>query len=177
VLLGALPWGTAMHAAEPPAPHEFLQRLCDDFGGRMTGTAANMAALARLEDQLRGLGFSPERQPFQMPGWERGDDRVDLISPLQRPLRVAALSYTQRHAAFEATVVDVGNGRPEDYPAGDLAGRVGLLAAGTPLQAREIVAAASARQLRGILFVNREAGGQLLARTGSFSGDPLPLPI
>jgi Iap family predicted aminopeptidase len=177
VLLGALPWGTAMRAAEPPAPHVFLQQLCDDFGGRMTGTAANMAALARLEDQLRGLGFSPERQAFQMPGWERGEDRVELVSPLLRPLRVAALSYTQPHAAFEATVVDIGNGRPEDYPAGDLAGRVGLLAAGTPLQAREIVAAASARQLRGILFVNREAGGQLLARTGSFSGDPLPLPI
>jgi Iap family predicted aminopeptidase len=52
-----------------------------------------------------------------------------------------------------------------------------LLASGTPLQISEIVPAAVARQLRGILFVNREGGGQLLARTGSFSGEPLPLPV
>src|SRR5688572_299748 len=49
-------------ATEPPTPHQFLQRLCDDFGGRMTGTAANLAGLARLETELRTLGYSPERQ-------------------------------------------------------------------------------------------------------------------
>lgn len=47
---------------------------------------------------------------FQMPGWERGDDRVELLSPLKRRLRVAALSYTQVHSAFDASVADIGNG-------------------------------------------------------------------
>jgi Iap family predicted aminopeptidase len=74
-------------------------------------------------------------------------------------------------------VVDLGNGRPADYPSGDVRGRVGLLASGTPLSAGEIAAGAAARGLRAVLFINREGGGQLLARTGSFSGTPLPLPI
>ena len=112
-----------------------------------------------------------------MPGWVRGEDRVEMIAPLTRRLRVASLSYTQPHRAFAAVVVDVGNGRPDDYPREEVAGSIGLLAAGSPLQASEIIAAARARGLRGVLFVNREGGGQLLARTGSFNGDPLPLPI
>jgi Iap family predicted aminopeptidase len=167
----------AMMGAEPKTPHTFLQQLCDDFGGRMTGTAANSGAMDRLADELRSLGFQPEKRAFSMPGWERGDDRVELIAPLARRLRVASLSYTQPHPAFDAAVVDIGNGRVEDYPKQDVNGSIGLLASGTSLQAREIIAAASARKLRGVLFVDREGGGQLLARTGSFSGEPLPLPI
>jgi hypothetical protein len=174
--LGILVAGSAL-GAEPPTPHAVLERLCDDFGGRLTGSAANMAALDRLAEELRALGYAPEKRPFTMPGWERGEDRVELVAPFARRLRVAALSYTQPHAAFAAEVVDIGNGRPADYPAADVSGRIGLLASGTPLQTREIVTGAVARKLRGVLFVNREAGGQLLARTGSFLGEPLPLPV
>jgi Iap family predicted aminopeptidase len=164
-------------AQAAPTPHAFLERLCDDFGGRLTGSAANAAAMDRLADELRALGYAPEKVPFRMPGWERGADRVDLLAPLSRPLRVAALGYSQPHPAFEAEVVDVGNGRPEDFPQSDVRGRVGLLASGSPLQAQEIVTAATDRGLRGVLFVNREGGGQLLARTGGMTGSPLSVPI
>jgi Iap family predicted aminopeptidase len=158
-------------------PHAFLEQLCDDFGGRLTGSPANAAALDRLAETLRNLGLKPEKVPFTMPGWERGADRVDLLAPLARPLRVAALSYTQPHPALEATCVDLGNGGPADYPAEGVAGRVGVLSSASPLQTREFVATAAARKLAAILFVDREAGGQLLARTGSFLGEPLPLPV
>jgi hypothetical protein len=161
---------------EPLAPHAFLERLCDDFGGRLTGSANNTAALARLIDTLRALGLEPETAPFGMPGWQRGADRVDLVAPLARPLRVAALSYTQPHAAFEAACVNIGNGADKEYPA-NAADHIGVLSSGTPLQTREIVEVAAAHRLKGILFVDREGGGQLLARTGSFLGQPLPLPV
>ena len=164
-------------AGEPLAPHALLQRLCDDFGGRLTGSAGNVGAMDRLAAELRTLGLAPESQRFSMPGWERGEDRADLIAPWPRRLRVAALGYAQAHAAFDAEVVDLGNGRAEDLTASDVTGRIGLLASGSPLQATEIVALATARGLRGVLFVNREAGGQLLARSGSFQGQPLPVPI
>lgn len=166
-------------AEEPLAPHALLQRLCDDFGGRVTGSRANAGALDRLAAELRALGYAPEKQAFSMPGWERGDDRVELLAPFPRRLRVAALGYTQPHPAFDAAVIAIGNGRLEDYPkdAAVARGRVGLLASGSPLQTREIVAAAQERGLRGILFVNREGGGQLLGRSGSFVGTPLPIPV
>jgi Iap family predicted aminopeptidase len=126
---------------------------------------------------LRALGYAPEKVPFSAPGWQRGEDRVELVAPFARTLRVASLSFTQPHSAFEAEVVDIGNGRPGDYPKGEVNGRIGLLASGTPLPTVEVAAGAVVRGLRGILFVNREGGGQLLARTGSFAGQPLALPI
>jgi Iap family predicted aminopeptidase len=156
--------------------HARLGRLCDDFGGRLTGSAANRGALEQLAADLRGLGLQPEFVPFTMPGWERGADRVELLAPLARPLRVAALAYTQPHAPFEAGVAAIGAGRAEDYPA-DVRGRVVLLDSTSALTAREFSRLAAERGARGILFINREDGGQLLARTGSFIGEPLPLPV
>jgi Iap family predicted aminopeptidase len=164
-------------SAALPTPHEFLERLCDDFGPRLTGSTANARAMDRLADELRTLGLAPKKMPFTMPGWERGADRVELVAPLNRALRVAALGYAQAHPEFEAAVVDIGNGGIAEYPSSEVTGAVGLLAANTPLATREIVANALARHLRGVLFIDREGGGQLLARTGSFAGEPLPLPV
>jgi Iap family predicted aminopeptidase len=158
------------------AAHAMLTRLCDDFGGRLTGSAANRGALEQLAAELRALGLQPENVPFSMPGWERGADRVDLIAPLARPLRVAALSYTQAHEAFEADVADIGAGQPADYPA-DVRGKIVLLSSSSVLTAREFSRIAAMRGAKGILFINREGGGQLLARTGSFIGEALPLPV
>jgi len=169
--------GSVALGAEPLSAHAFLEKLCDDFGGRMTGSAANAGAMERLAEELGRAGVRAERMPFAMPGWERGEDRVDLVAPLGRRLRVAALGYTQAHDAFEAVVVSLRNGRPAEIEGKEMRGRVGVLESTTALQTSEIVALAVAHGLRAVLFINREGGGQLLARTGSFSGAPLPVPI
>lgn len=156
--------------------HTMLTQLCDDFGGRLTGSAANEGAMNQLAEKLRSLGLEPEFARFTMPGWERGVDHVELIEPLARPLRVAALSYTQPHAAFEAEVVSIGAGAAKDYPA-DVNGKILLLDPSTSLMTREYSQMADERGAKGILFINREGGGQLLARTGSFIGESLPLPV
>ena len=171
-----------LRAAEPDwsasarEAHAMLTRLCDDFGGRLTGSPANRGALEQLARELRALGYEPEFDVFRFPGWERGADRVEVLAPFARPLRVAALSYTQPHPAFEADAVDLGGFEPS-RPLGDLAGKVGVLSPGTALATREFVALAVERGLKALLLVNREGGGQLLARTGSFVGEPLPLPV
>ena len=166
-----------LHAAEPATPHNFLTRLCDDFGPRMTGSAGNVAAMDRLAEELRALGYAPTKVAFKTPGWERGDDRVEVLAPFARRLRVAALSFTEPHAAFDADVVDLGNAKEADLDKLETRGRIGVLSPTTALQTSELVAMAVTRGLRAVLFVNREGGGQLLARTGSFAGTPLPLPI
>jgi len=158
------------------AAHAMLTRLCDDFGGRLTGSAANRGAMDQLAAELRSLGLQPEIVPFTMPGWERGADKLELVAPLARPLRAVALAYTQPHVAFEADVVDIRAGRPADYPA-DVRGRIVLLDPSTALTAREFTSLAAERGAKGILFINREGGGQLLARTGSFVGEALPIPV
>lgn len=159
--------------------YDLLGRLCDDFGGRLTGSPANQGAMDVLVKELRALGLKPELQKFSMPGWVRGDDEVTLLSPLPSPrrLRVAALSYTQPHAPFEAEVVDIGQGRDEDFAKIDVRGKIGLLASNTSVPRGLYEKAAVERGMRGILFINREAGGQLLARTGGFTGEPLKIPV
>ena len=180
-LILSLSLAGAVMAARPfddssRAAHAMLTRLCDDFGGRLTGSAANRGAMDQLAAELRALGLQPEIVPFTMPGWERGADKVALVAPLARPLRAVALAYTQPHAAFEADVVDIRAGRPADYHA-DVRGRIVLLDSTTALTAREFSTLAAGRGAKGILFINREGGGQLLARTGSFVGEALPVPV
>lgn len=157
--------------------HEILVRLCDDIGGRLTGSPADRAAIARLEAELRARGLTPRIEPFRMPGWERGRDEVAMVAPVARVLRVAALAYSEPHARLEGDVVDLREGKAADYPADLARGTIGLYGPGTPLQTGEIVALARERGVAALLLVNREGGGQLLARTGSFVGAPLPLPV
>lgn len=176
LLLASVAWASGTFEDSSRAAHAMLTRLCDDFGGRLTGSAANRGALEQLAAELRALGLEPTIDRFKMPGWERRADRVDLLEPIARPLRVAALSYTQPHRAFEADVVDIGAGAASDY-SGNVHGKVLLLGASSALGMREASRLAAERGAKGILFTNREGGGQLLARTGSFIGEALPLPI
>jgi Iap family predicted aminopeptidase len=164
-------------AASGRVAHAKLTQLCDRFGGRLTGSPADRAAMTWLADELRALGLEPRLDEFQMPGWERGADRVDLLVPYVRPLRVAALSYSDAHPAFEADVVDLGDFKAGALPTEKLRGRVGVLSPSTLLTMRQVAAVAKDAGLRAVLFINREGGGQLLARTGSFTGETLPLPI
>jgi len=160
------------------AGHEFLTRLCDDFGGRLTGSANNRGALERTLAELKALGVAVRLEPFKMPGWVRGEDEAVMLAPVVRKLRVASLSYTQLHERFEADVVDIHDGREADFAGlGDVAGKIGLLAPNTTLSRGEYETAAVQHGLRGILFINRVAGGQLLCRTGSFTGVPLRIPV
>jgi Iap family predicted aminopeptidase len=158
------------------AAHQMLTHLCDDFGGRLTGSSANEGAMASLSGQLRALGLQPVEEPFAMPGWERGSDEVWMTEPVSRQLRIAALGYTQPCAPFEADVVDVGNGTAAHYPP-QARGRVALLDPSSILATRDVARIAMEKGVRAVLYVDREGGGQLLARTGSFIGEALPLPI
>lgn len=176
ICLAAGPARAEDAASAGQAAHAMLTRLCDDFGGRLTGSAQNAAALEALAAELRGLGYAPQFDAFEFPGWRRGEDRVELLAPFPRRLRVAALAYSLTTPAFEADVTDLGGLEPE-RALGGTAGKVGLLSPSTLLTARQIGQRAAELGLRAVLFINREAGGQLLARTGSFIGETLPVPV
>ena len=155
---------------------EFLTQLCDDFGGRLTGSVNNRGAMERTVAELKALGVEAHLEPFTMPGWIRGEDEAEMVTPVRRKLRAAALSYTQPHERFEAEVVDIHDGREEDLAGIDARGKIGLLAPTTARATRQLEETAVRHGLRGILFVDRVAGGELLARTGSFNGVPVSLP-
>ncbi len=160
------------------AGHDYLTRLCDDFGGRLTGTPENWAAMERTIEELKALGIEARLEKFKMPGWVRGDDEVTLLAPVARRIRAAALSYTNPHAPFEAEVVDIGDGREEDIAKLTApAGKIGLLSPNTSVPRGQYEKAAVKAGMKAILWINRVNGGQLLARTGSFQGEPLQIPM
>ncbi len=159
------------------APVNMLRDLCDDHGGRLSGSSAAEAAMQDLEAALRELGYTPEREWFEMPGWERGEDSVRMIEPVERELRVAGLGYLEPSHAVVGRVVDLGDGGEAAFDrkfSRDAIGLFGPSASGRP---NAVADRAKAAGLAGLLFINRVGGGQLLARTGGFHGEPLPLPV
>ncbi len=160
-----------------PAPREMLQKLTDDFGGRLTGSSNSVGARRRLIEELESLGLQPQIERFEMPGWERGPDEVVMVSPFSRPLRIAALAYTQPCPRFAGEVVFLGSGAAENYPTTSVEGMIGLVDSSARLRGDRLIEIAAEHGLRAILYTNRVAGGQLLARTSSFQGDVLPIPF
>lgn len=158
-------------------PVTFLEHLCDDHGGRLSGSAANEAALADLEDELRALGLEPVRETFPMPGWVRKEDTLTMLAPVRREMRALGLSYVQPTGPLNGPVVDLGAGAPEDFERDFPAGAIGLFGPSSRGRAGDVAKRAMEHDFAGLMFINRVNGGQLLARTGGFQGEPLPLPI
>lgn len=165
-------------ALKDSAAYDYLGRLCDDFGGRLTGSPYNWAAMERTIEELKALGVEARLEKFKMPVMVRSeDDAVTMLTPIERKLRVAALSYNVPNHTFEAEVVDIGQGRDEDLKDRDVKGKIGLLDANTSVPRGMYEAAAVKYGMKGVLFTNRVDGGQLLARTGGFMGEPLKIPV
>ncbi len=156
---------------------KFLEHLCDDHGGRLSGSAANVAAMADLEAELRALGLEPTRETFPMPGWVRQEDTLTMLAPVHREMRALGLSYLDPTGPLSGPVVDLGAGAPEDFEQEIPAGAIGLFGPSSRGRAGDVGQRAFEHGMAGLMFINRVDGGQLLARTGGFHGEPLPLPI
>ena len=150
-----------------------LKELSDRFGPRMAGTPGHAAAMDWLERELEAMGVATRRERFRYPGWRRGEDRAEVVAPFQRPLRAAAMGYSTPAEPFEA---DVAVYEPDAAQDG-YRGRVLVVPAHVRLSSEERDALVERHGVRGFLTTNRVDGGQLLARTGSFDGDPAPVPL
>jgi Iap family predicted aminopeptidase len=164
------------------ASHEgyrVLQRICDEAGGRLAGSEANDRALGILEEELARYGLASRRESFSMPGWVRGDDVVEVISPAPRKLRAAALGYVHHHPPIESRLVWGGAGTEKE-----LAGAAGAiilvnsesLRDEEPPMRYEVIDNAARAGAKGVLFVNDKPGGLVLTGVGNFQGNPCPVP-
>lgn len=177
-VLGAVtPEEVASRVAVDDATVTFLEHLCDDHGGRLTGAPANEAAMRDLEAALRDLGLEPVRETFPMRGWVRAEDTLTMNGPVAREMRAIGLGYIEPEGPIRGPVVDLGAGAAEDFDRELPAGGVGLFGPSAKGRANEVAARAVDSGLSALMFINRVGGGQLLARTGGFHGEPLPLPI
>lgn len=73
----------------------YLKVLSDQFGGRLTGSAAYNNAAGWAAAQFRAMGLNVKMETFTIPhGWERGQARAQMLAPLKRPLTLQPLGWT-----------------------------------------------------------------------------------
>ncbi len=157
------------------------RRLTDEAGGRLTGTEENRRGLEILAGELQSAGISVRGESFNFPGWIRGEDQVTIISPFRRPLRVAALGYTDSIPSFSAGVVYAGQGSAEEFASVPSKNAIALVSQKTPPGAEpllrgEIIEIAARNGALAVLFANDKPGGLLLCGVANFQGKPASVP-
>ena len=85
-----------------------LAELSDDIGARLSGSPALARAVAWGERVLREDGHENVRsEPVLVPHWVRGDERLELVAPVRRPLLMLGLGGSVGTPGVEAPVTVV----------------------------------------------------------------------
>jgi carboxypeptidase Q len=92
-----------------------LRELCDEVGGRPTGSPAEKRAEEWAARKLREAGVAVATESYTVPiYWRSRSATAAAISPAAFPLRIAAAPFTaSTPGAIEGTLVDFGDGGPD----------------------------------------------------------------
>lgn len=72
--------------------YDLVRDLTTQIGPRMAGTAAEAKARGWAVARLKAMGFANVRiEPFDLPVWERGEERAEVVAPYPHKLAVTAL--------------------------------------------------------------------------------------
>ena len=94
---------------------EDLQELCDGIGGRVTGSAANKAAVDWALKKFREAGLSARKQAFQMPVlWLEKATTAKIKGSAQFIPNVVA-KYQSPPGEYKGALVYVGPGKEADF--------------------------------------------------------------
>jgi carboxypeptidase Q len=68
-----------------------VEGLTTEIGPRLAGSRAEMNARNWAVVRLKALGFKNVRiEPFEIPGWERGEERGEILAPYPQKLALTA---------------------------------------------------------------------------------------
>ncbi len=85
----------AVSERDPDAGWRRLETLVDDYGARITGSAALEGAIAWAADEMRRIGLAAVRlEPAPVRHWVRGDERARIVAPVDRPMVLLGLGGT-----------------------------------------------------------------------------------
>ncbi|MBU1718418.1 MAG: M28 family peptidase [Bacteroidetes bacterium] len=161
--------------------YEVLQKICDQAGGRPMGSAANEKAMGILIDELKAIGMSPEKETFTATCWERGDDFVEMTSPVLHRLKANALGYCNPAGPFEADVVSAGAGTEEDFAKVNVKDKVVLIYKEKLWDSKapnnmEILSRVKKGGGKAVLLYMNNPGQLAIAKTVNYQGDPEAMP-
>jgi len=102
-----------------PSPmEENLRRLTDEIGGRVTGSPQMAKAVEWAVAAFRAEGVEVHTEKYLLPvTWSEGDTRLELLGPVNFPVRLRAEGWSPATPAggIEANLVDVGYGTEDDF--------------------------------------------------------------
>ncbi len=108
-----------------------VRDLTTRIGPRPAGSPAEARARALMVETLERLGFVDVHvEEFDVPGWRRGEERAEVVSPAPQPLMATALggSVATPPAGLAAPVVRFADlAALEAAPAGSLKGRIAFI--------------------------------------------------
>lgn len=157
--------------------YSFLGTLSDTYGPRMIGTEGHRLSLDHLEEALQELGLETRRQPFAFPGWIRGESSVEMMDPVPRSLRAIAMGYVGTFTDVEGDLAFVSSKNIEDLDMEAIEDRILLVRRNVSYSLDDMRTLAAEHGVKGMLYINRVNGGQLLARTANRSGEATPFPV
>ena len=147
-----------------------VAQLSDVIGSRPAGSASETAAAQYLADTFASFGYQVEQQTFQVQVYEERSARLTPLAPGEAAVDTTALLYSASDTV-RGELVDVGLGRPGDWAAGELAGRVALIERGEITFADKVANVAADGALAAVIFNNA---------AGDFSGSlrrAAPIPV
>jgi carboxypeptidase Q len=105
-----------------------LATLCDTIGNRICGSPELARAVTWGAETLRADGLQVTLEPVQVPRWVRGEERVELVAPMARPLHALALggSVGTGPGGIEADVIVVASFEELAARAGEATGKLVL---------------------------------------------------
>lgn len=157
--------------------YSFLEQISDAYGPRMVGTEGHRAAMDYLEARLQELGLETRRQAFSYPGWSRGVARLEMLAPQARACRAVALAYVGTFMRTEGEVAYVEEKDISKFDPEAIRGRFLLAKQNVTYRSEDMKELAQSHEVKGIFYINRISGGQLLARSANHQGEATPFPV
>ncbi len=97
---------------------EDLQELCDQYGGRVTGTEANLKSVNWSLKKFLDAGLNARKEAFQIPAlWVENTAIVHISGDANFEPKVVAKYYSKStpKGGLTAPLIDVGYGTEEDF--------------------------------------------------------------
>ncbi len=94
---------------------EDLQELCDEIGGRVTGSKANEAAVEWAYQKFKAAGVKVDKVPFEMPAlWLEKSTTAEISGGIAMTPQIVSKFYSPAQT-HEGILLNAGMGTAEDF--------------------------------------------------------------
>ena len=145
-------------AASPRSALAQVTVLAKEIGPRAAGTDGDRKAIDYVAEQFRRLGYGVERQAFPFRFFEETQPpQLTVAAPAAQRLSPVTMLYSSStpEAGIEAEIVAAGLGRPGDFTARAVEGKIALIERGEIFFSDKVVNAAAAGAAAVVLYNNQ----------------------